>query len=101
MTLKIETIAAGRGTIIRVIGKFLSEHINELKAQIDDAGSPTALDLDEASIVDVDAIRFFNACEDNGIEVLNRSLYVREWMLRERPENKRAIHIVHRSTTPI
>jgi hypothetical protein len=92
MTLKLERIDAGRGTTIRVIGKFRSEHIDELKAQIEDAGSTTALDLGEASIVGVDAIRFFNACEDNGIEVLNRSLYVRGWMLRERAEKKRTDH---------
>jgi hypothetical protein len=92
MTLKIETIATGRGTIIRVIGKFLSEHIDELKAQIVLGKCPTALDLEEASIVDVDVVRFFNACEDNGIEVFNRPLYVREWMLRERAETKRPGH---------
>src|SRR6266481_4935787 len=62
-----------RGTLIRVIGKFRSEDINELKFQIEGGDSPTALDLEEASIVDVDAARFFNACEDNGIEILNRS----------------------------
>ena len=76
MTLKIETIAAGRGTLIRVIGKFRSEDITELKFQIEGGDSPTALDLEEASIVDVDAVRFFNACEDNGIAVLTYSLYV-------------------------
>jgi hypothetical protein len=89
MTLKIESIATGRGTLIRVIGEFRSEHINELKTQIDSGELPTALDLDEASIVDVDAIRFFNTCEDNGIEILNPSIYVRGWMLRERAETKR------------
>jgi hypothetical protein len=66
MTLKIERIATDQGTTIKVIGKFRSEHISELKAQIVRGKSPPALDLEDASIVDVDVVRFFNACEDTG-----------------------------------
>src|SRR6267154_2591969 len=53
----IETIAAGKGTVIQVIGEFRSEHIDELKTQID-SDSPTALDLNKASIVNIDAVLF-------------------------------------------
>jgi hypothetical protein len=47
-----------------------------------------ALDLEEVDPVDVEAIRFLNAREDEGIPVLHRSPYIREWMLRERAEEK-------------
>jgi hypothetical protein len=38
--------------------------------------------------VDVDAIRFLNALEDEGISVLLCSPYIQEWMSRERQEEK-------------
>jgi hypothetical protein len=42
------------------------------------------LDLDELILVDVDAVRFLNACGAQGVKVVNCSRYLREWMHRER-----------------
>jgi hypothetical protein len=42
------------------------------------------LDLEEVDLVDVEAVRFLNACEAQGVSVLHSSPYIREWMLRER-----------------
>ena len=47
-----------------------------------------ALDLEEVDLVDIEAIRFLNAREDEGISVLHCSPYIREWMSRERQEEK-------------
>jgi hypothetical protein len=47
------------------------------------------LDLEEVDLADVDAIRFLNACEADGVEVLNCSPYIREWMFQERPGTSR------------
>jgi hypothetical protein len=44
--------------------------------------------LEEVDLVDVEAVRFLNAREDEGISVLHCSPYIREWMLRERNEEK-------------
>jgi hypothetical protein len=46
MTLKIEKDSDGRKTVIRLSGRLRSEHLDELKTQIDGDQSRLALDLD-------------------------------------------------------
>src|ERR1700736_5682216 len=85
MTLKIERISGKRRTRIRLSGAFRSEHLDQVKVEIEHGGPRVALDLDQVDLADVDAIRFLNACEADGVEVLNCSPYIREWMSQERP----------------
>jgi len=84
MTLRIEKDSDGRTTTIRLIGQIQSEHLESVKEQLKGGGSRTVLDLDEVTLVDVNAVRFLGVCEAQGIEVLNGSPYIREWMRRER-----------------
>jgi len=60
-----------------------------VRAEIGRNGSEVVLDLDEVDLVDIDAVRFLNACKARGIEVVNCLPYIREWMVQERArENK-------------
>ena len=88
MTLRIERF----GARIRLSGDFRSEHVDQVKAEIELCESPAVLDLEELDLVDVEGVRLLNACEAKGISVLQCSPYIREWMLRERsrPERKDA-----------
>jgi hypothetical protein len=88
MTLKIERIRSR----IRLSGELRSEQLDQVKAEIELCESPAVLDLEELSLVDVEAVGFLNACEAMGISVSHGSPYIREWMLRERsrPERKGA-----------
>jgi hypothetical protein len=88
MTLRIERIPDKRRTRIRLSGAFRSEHVDQVKAEVERGGSQVALDLEEVDLVDVEGVRFLNACEAEGILVLNCSPYIREWMLRERDRPK-------------
>ena len=88
MTLKIERISGKCRTRIRLSGEFRSDRLDQVKAEIN-CGGPVALDLEEVDLVDVEAVRFLNAREDEGISVLHCSPYIRKWMLREREEEKR------------
>jgi hypothetical protein len=88
MTLRIERIPGKRRTRIRLSGAFRSEHIDQVKAEVERGGSQVALDLEEVDLMDVEGVRFLNACEAEGILVLNCSPYIREWMLRERDRPK-------------
>jgi len=88
MTLRIERISGNRRTQIRLSGAFRSEHFDQVKAEIERGGPRVALDLQEVDLVDVEGVRFLNACEAEGIQVLNCSPYIREWMLRERDRPK-------------
>jgi hypothetical protein len=78
MTLRIERISGKRKTRIRLSGDFRSEHVDQVKAEIERGGPRVALDLEEVGLVDVEGVRFLNACEANGIPVLHCSPYIRE-----------------------
>jgi hypothetical protein len=84
MTLKIVRISGKRRTEVRLSGALRSEHLDQVKAEIERAGPRIALDLEEVDLVDVEGVRFLNAREAEGIPVLRCSPYIREWMLRER-----------------
>jgi hypothetical protein len=82
--LKIELISGSRGACIRLSGQLRSEHLEQLQSEIERGGPNVELDLEEVDLVDVEGVRFLNACESAGMPVLHCSAYVREWMLRER-----------------
>jgi hypothetical protein len=82
--LKIEKDSRGGMTTIRLIGHFQSEHIGELKKQLQHCGPQSVLDLTEVTLVDVDVVRFLGSCEVGGVEIVNCAPYIREWMKQER-----------------
>lgn len=82
MTLRIERDSDGK--IIRLIGQVQAEHLDALREQIESSGPRPLLDLDEVTVVDVEVVRFLNACENEGAVIANGSPYIREWMVRER-----------------
>ena len=83
MTLKIEKDSNGQKTVICLSGRLRSEHLDELKTQMDGNQSRIALDFEGVTLVDVEAVRFLNACEESGIELIHCWPYIREWMIRE------------------
>ena len=42
------------------------------------------LDRAEVELVDVEVVRFLNACQSDGADIANGSRSIRAWMLRER-----------------
>ena len=80
MTLRIDRV----GERVRLSGEFRSEHVRQVKAEVDQCGSRGVLDLEEVDLVDVEAIRFLNSCEARGVAVLSASAYIRAWMTQER-----------------
>ncbi len=92
MTLKIERISGKRRTQIRLSGAFRSEHLDQVKVEIGRGGPRVVLNLEEVDLVDVEGVRFLNACEAHGISVLHCSPYIREWMSRERSRQKARTH---------
>jgi hypothetical protein len=42
------------------------------------------LDLEEMTLVDVDVVRFLGTREGEGVELVNCSAYIRDWIFRER-----------------
>lgn len=84
MTLKIERFSAR----VRLSGELRSEHLDQVKTELQKAGLPAILDLEEVNLADVEGVRFLNEWEAKGISVVRCPPYIREWMSRERCRTK-------------
>jgi ABC-type transporter Mla MlaB component len=81
--LKIKRIREEHGTRICLSGELRASHLIDLRAEIEQVGQLATLDLDEVDVVDIDGIRLLNECQAHGIQVVNCSPYIREWMFQE------------------
>jgi hypothetical protein len=80
VTLKIERIKAR----IRLSGELRSAELDQVKAEIKRGQPKVALDLEEINLIDLDGVRFLNACEAHGIEIMRSPAYIKDWMDQER-----------------
>jgi len=88
MTLRISLVARKREIRICLSGQLRSEHLAQLKSEVECGGPPVTLDLEELDLVDIEGVRFLNECESAGVAILHCSPYIREWMLQERSRLK-------------
>ncbi|HWW16573.1 MAG TPA: hypothetical protein VN310_18080 [Candidatus Dormibacteraeota bacterium] len=79
MTLRIERVQGG----IRLSGELRVGHLDQVKTEIERCESAIVLDLEEVDLIDLEGVRFLNACESAGVSILHCSPYIREWMLQE------------------
>ena len=84
MVLRIEKVSEGPFMILRLSGRVQSEHVDQLKAQIEGSTQRVILDLDEVKLVDRDVVCFLGRCEANGVELRQCSPYIRDWIDQER-----------------
>src|ERR1700732_3986246 len=101
MTLKIERISGKRRTRIRLSGALRTEHRDQVKPEIERGGPRVALDLEEVDLVDVEGVRFLNACEAEGFSVLHCSPNIREWLLRDGGRPKARTHKRKKEQAPL
>ena len=92
MTLKIRQVADRRNMRICLSGQLRSEHVDQLKSEVERGGPSVMLDLEEVDLVDIEGVRFLNACESAGIPILHCLPYVRQWMLQERGRLKSPVY---------
>jgi len=83
MTLRIERRRSGDTLIVQLIGELDVEHLDEVRAQVNDAPCPVVVDIGELALISVEGIRFLNACQNNGTPIINASGYIAEWMTLE------------------
>ena len=62
MTLRIDRVRDR----VRLSGAFRSEHVHQVKAELDLCTPPVVLDLEEVDLADVEAIRFFECVRGDG-----------------------------------
>jgi ABC-type transporter Mla MlaB component len=84
MTLKITRICEKHESRLCLSGELRCANVVDLCAEIKQVGQSVILDLYEVDVVDIDGIRFLNECRARGIQIMNCSPYIREWMLLER-----------------
>ena len=84
MTLKIERIAESGGTRLCLSGELRSTHLEEVRAEIERISPRLVLDLAEIGVVDIDVVRWLNACQTAGVKIENCAPYIREWMLQDK-----------------
>jgi anti-anti-sigma regulatory factor len=84
MTLKVDKYSDGYSTTLRLTGRLRAEHLPELEKQIRESESKIVLDLEELTLVDVEAVRFLGTCEAQGVKLLNCRPYIRDWIGKER-----------------
>ena len=85
---KIEKLIEGNTTVLRLVGRINAEHLDELNQLIAEANrNLVKLDLSEVTLVDLDVVRFFGDQERQGVELVECSPYVREWIQREQTVN--------------
>jgi len=84
MTLKIVRKFDGKRTILRLSGRIRSANVEEIREQMKGHAETIVLDLEEVTLVDVDVVRFLGEGEAEGVELVNCSPYIRDWIFRER-----------------
>jgi hypothetical protein len=83
LTLKIERVCQEGGTRFRMSGELRSVQLEAARAEITTGAAPVILDLEEVNLVDIDGVRWLNACQRQGVLVENCAPYIREWMYQE------------------
>ena len=89
MTLRIEKKSRDGVTVLKLIGQIRSDDLGELRTHVNGGDPVVVLDLDELTLVDAAVVRFLGAYEGGGVELLNCAPYIREWIRREKEENKK------------
>ena len=87
--LRITRKANGE-VVLKVSGQLNAENVPEMETLIDaeQKGSRIVLDLADLGSVDGEAVKFLEKCEADSIKLKNCSLYIREWIRRERLERE-------------
>jgi len=84
MTLRITTGSDGQGTTLRLSGRIRATDIENIREAMKGKAERIVLDLEEVTLVDLDVVRFLGVTEAEGVEVVNCSPYIRDWIVRER-----------------
>jgi len=88
--LKIQRSANGK-VVFTLSGRIEPEDVAELQRLLDleVAGDLLALDLQDVTLLDRDAVKFLARREADGIQLKNCAAYIREWIERETDRKSR------------
>jgi hypothetical protein len=82
--LRITRVTDTGTPTLMLSGRIGAEQLPDVRRSVEaEAARDLVLDLREVTLVDVEAVRFFLRCEQDGIRLAHCPAYVREWMVRE------------------
>ncbi len=83
--LRIERLANGVA-IFRLIGHLNVDNVDELQSlcELEGKDREIILDLQDLTLVDREAVRVLERCEQGHIKLTNCPAYIREWIKQER-----------------
>jgi hypothetical protein len=87
--LRIEKLSDPTSIILKLSGWIQEEYLPLLQAEIQACEGTPKLDLADVKLVDRSSVRFLIRWESEGIQLLHGSLYIREWISRERSKHHR------------
>ena len=90
MVLRIDKSNVSEFVVFTFSGRIENEKIKELQEILvsEQANQKIALDLKDVKLVDQGSVEFLEKCERKGAELWNCPVYLREWILRVRNENR-------------
>ena len=78
------------------MGRIQSQHLDELKAQMNDNAVRVILDLHEVTLVDADVVQFLSASEEAGITLVRCPLYIANGFYANEPKDAIAVDCLRR-----
>ncbi len=89
MTLRIANESDGQRTTLRLSGRIRSTDIANVREAMKGNAERIVLDLEEVTLVDLDVVRFLGGSQADGVELVNCSPYIRDWIFNERISEER------------
>lgn len=86
MTFRIDRASEGTVSVLRVSGRLDPEYLQDLTKELAASGETTVLDLDDVTLLGLEAVRLLESLERGGIELRNCAPYIQAWIARERAE---------------
>ena len=81
---------ANGGVVIALSGRIGTENIADVESLLRSEGAiRIVLDLNDVTLVNLDAVVFLSRCETNGIVLKNCPAYIREWITTASKRNER------------
>jgi len=87
--LRIERSANGQ-VVFTVSGRMQTEDVEQFRQLliVEVPGQQLILNLQDVTLVNLDAVTFLANCEANGIKLENCPLHIRNWINQEKRRNK-------------
>ena len=90
MSFRIDhLVETANEVVLRLSGRIETQALDALQQLLDGEKRKIAVDLKEVSLIGSEAVAFFALCENGGIEIRNCPNYVREWINREGPPDRK------------